>query len=230
MRAFLFLPSMLVVLFSSWPLGATDPVPPKTLMTKAGKLLLSESLATGLGKGWLLAKGKWEPADDAVRGAELKSDKHQAVARRNLDMKDVVVQYSFKLGATKITCLSFNAAKGHVSRVQLTPTLISVCKDPQDGAKKVEVREILDQREISLKTDEWHTLTVELRGPEILATLDGKITVFGTHPANDKAKASVGFTVKGGPAFFKDLAVWEATEAMDWKETKARLIAEKIKK
>lgn len=201
------------------------PAPPKTLATTPGKLLLSDTLATGLGKEWKSAKGKWEATDGATRGAELKADMHGAVTRRNLDMKDAVISYSFKLDGTKQTTLSLNGAKGHIGRAVVRPTGISVQKDDQDGKTGDDKPAPLDTVAVDVAPGVWHTLVVELRGPEIVATLDGTHTAFGSHPALDKPKANLGLTVAGESAAFKNLAVWEAAPSKEWEATRAKLQA-----
>ncbi len=56
---------------------------------------------------------------------------------------------------------------------------------------------MLDTATVGIKPGEWHTLVVELRGPDILATLDGEHTAFGTHDAIGTAKTNLGLTVAG---------------------------------
>jgi hypothetical protein len=133
-----------------------------------------------------------------------------------------VLQYSFKLDGAASTTLSFND-KGHVCRVSIRPTALVVQKDDQDGKTKPDKGEVLDTKAISLKPGEWHTLVVELRGPDILATLDGTTTAYGTHAAIDKAKANVGITVAGESASFKNLTIWEGTPSKEWDANKAKL-------
>jgi hypothetical protein len=214
--------------------SAADPVPtalsPKTVMLTPGKVLLDDPLAAAPGKDWKLGKGKWEAVDGAVRGAEVKADMHGAVMRRNLEMKDVVIAYSFKLDGAKVTTLSLNGAKGHISRVRITPTGVSVQKDDQDGKDGPDKAAVLDTATVEVKAGEWHTLAVELRGPDILATLDGKYTAFGTHDAINTTKTNLGLTVAGETASFKSLKVYEAKETVkDWDATRAKLLAERKK-
>jgi len=206
---------------------ATQPAS-KTLMVSTGKLLLSDDLNAALGKDWKASKGKWELVDNAIRGAELKADMHGAVARHNISMKDAVIEYSFKIDGTKQTTLSLNGAKGHVCRVLVRPTGITVQKDDQDGQDGPDKAAALDTVEVSVKPGEWHTLVIELRGPDILATLDGKYTAFGSHAAIDVEKTNLGLTVAGESASFKGLRVWDSTGTQkDWDTTKAKLVADK---
>lgn len=206
---------------------ATQPAS-KTLMVSTGKLLLGDDLNAALGKEWKASKGKWELVDGAIRGAELKADMHGAVARRNITMKDAVIEYSFKIDGTKQTTLSLNGAKGHVCRVLVRPTGITVQKDDQDGKDGPDKAAVLDTVEVSVKPGEWHSLVVELRGPDILATLDGKYTAFGSHAAIEVEKTNLGLTVAGESASFKGLRVWDSTGTQkDWDTTKAKLVADK---
>lgn len=209
----------------------TAATPPQTVMLTTGKALLDDPLNAALGKDWKVGKGKWEPVDGAIRGAELKDDMHGAVARRDLAVKDAVIAFSFKLDGAKQISLSLNGAKGHISRVRITPKSVVVQKDDQDGKNGPDTAAVLDTATVDIKTGEWHTLVVELRGPDILATLDGKHTAFGTHEAIAKEKANFGLTVAGETASFKGLKVYEATgPAKDWDATREKLLAGRKKK
>jgi hypothetical protein len=208
--------------------AAEPPTAPKTAMLSTGKLLLSDDLNAELGKDWKVGKGKWEPVEGAIRGSELKADMHGAVARRNLAFKDAVIAFSVKLDGTKRVSLSLNGAKGHVSRVVIRPTEITVQKDDQDGENGPDKAVPLDTATTTVKTGEWHTVVVELNGPNILATLDGKHVAFGTHAAIDQEKTNLGLTVAGEFASFRDLRIWESTGVLkEWESTRTRLLADK---
>lgn len=58
----------------------------------------------------------------------------------------------------------------------------------------------------------------------MLATLDGKTTIFGAHPAVEKPKANIGFTVSGESASFKNLKISSGTLSKDWGKTKDSLL------
>jgi Domain of Unknown Function (DUF1080) len=214
---------------------AAEPVAPagapQTVANVPGKLLIDDPLISALGKDWKVGKGKWYVADGAIRGAELKDDMHGAVARRDFAAKDAVVAVSFKLDGAKVISLSFNGAKGHISRVRVTPKGVSVQKDDQDGKNGPDTGAVLDTANVDIKAGEWHALVVELRGADILATLNGKHTAFGTNEAIAKDKTNIGLTVAGETASFKGLKVYEATEAAkDWSSAREKLLAERKKK
>lgn len=210
--------------------ATTSAAAPVTVMLAPGKVLLDDPLNAPLATEWKAAKGKWEAVDGAVRGAELPADMHGAVARRPVPMTDAVIAFSFKLDGAKVISLSLNGTKGHVGRVRITPAGVTVQKDDQDGKNGPDKGAMLDTAKVTIKPGEWHALVVELRGPDILATLDGKHTAFGTHEALDKPKANLGLTVAGTSASFKGLTVRDAAgPAKDWDATRAKLLAARKK-
>lgn len=194
-----------------------------TKMVTIEKVIFEDNLAKGFGEGWKTAKGKWTNVDGSIKGSEIKTDMHGAVSRHDASFNDGVVIFNFKLEGTKGISLSLNATKGHICRVVIKPTGFSVVKDSQDktaGDKSI----TLASSDIPIKTDEWHSMILELQGPNMLATLDEKITIFGAHPAVEKTKANIGFTVSGESASFKNLKISSGTLSEDWGKTKDSLL------
>lgn len=202
---------------------ATSPL--DTLMCERGKLLLSDSFETGPSKEWRVAKGKWEGVDGATQGSELKADKHVAAIRVNRKVRNLVLQYCFKIDGSKTTTLSINDAKGHNSRVLINANGFSVRKDDHDHAGP-DKAELLQTVKTKIEPGKWHTLVVEFNGPEMLARLDGKQVAYGSHEAIDVDKTNFGLTVGGESVSFKNLSLWEATPKADWSESKAKVIAQ----
>lgn len=200
---------------------------PATLMLTPGKLLVNEPLDKPFGKEWFGKPGKWEVVDGVMRGAERADDMHGAVRRREVRFTSAIVQFQFKLdGATAIS-LSMNAEKGHVCRVRVLPTGFTVQRDKDK--EKNEKPAVLDKRDIKVAPKEWHSMVVEMNGKDFLARLDGKDVAFGSHDGLTVTKASVGFTVQGESASFKNLRVYEGTLMKSWNETKMTLSAERKK-
>ncbi|MCA9267372.1 MAG: hypothetical protein KDA41_02830, partial [Planctomycetales bacterium] len=84
----------------------------------------------------------------------------------------------------------------------------------------------LQKVDVAVAEGQWHTLVIELSGPELLARLDGKQVAYGTHAAIDVAKTNIGLTVGGQSVSFKNLRVWEATAKADWPTTRAKYLPE----
>ncbi|PQO33356.1 hypothetical protein C5Y96_10920 [Blastopirellula marina] len=199
--------------------------PLDTLMCERGKLLLSDSFETGPSKQWRTAKGKWEAVDGATQGSELKADEHVAAMRVNQKVRNLVLQYSFKMDGSKTTTLSINDAKGHNSRVMINANGFSVRKDDHDHAGP-DKAELLQMVKTKIAPGKWHTLVVEFNGPEMLARLDGKQVAYGSHEAIDVDKTNFGLTVGGESVSFKDFSLWEATPKADWSQSKAKVISQ----
>lgn len=205
-------------------LATGDPTPePKPLMTERGKLLLRADFSQPPGKDWSQNKGKWEVVDGALRAAQLKSDQHAAVMRHPLPAQNVIIQYAFKLDGVRVTTLSINGVKGHVCRVLLRPSGLTVQKD-KDKKKAGDKALLLDNCETPLKPGTWHTLLVEIQGKEMVASVDGKHVAFGAHDGIDVKRANFGLTVGGESVSFKDLRVWEALPSKSWDATRAGLL------
>ncbi len=200
-------------------ISAETPADVNTKMVTIDKTVLEDSLTKGFGDGWKSAKGKWENVDGSIKGSEIKADMHGAVSRHDASFSDGVVSFNFKLEGAKGISLSLNATKSHICRVAIKSSGFSVVKDSQDK-KAGDKSMVLASSEIMIKAGEWHSMVLELQGPNMLATLDGKKTILGTHQAVDKPKANLGFTVSGESASFKDLKISSGTLSKNWDKTK----------
>lgn len=227
-------------------LAFADDALPKTLLTERGKLLFSENFskpvekaapptppAKGAAKpaagaaraewttGWRLRPGKWEFADGAMRGTELKDDMHGAVARYPFKFKDAVIQYEVRLDGCKQTTFSVNDAKDHVCRVLLNKAGFRAQKDDHDhdGPDKAKP---FNTVAAPIADGVWQTVLIEIKGEEMIATIAGKSS-FGADALIGTEKANFGFTVAGDGASFRNLRVWEALPNPNWAANKKAL-------
>jgi hypothetical protein len=199
-----------------------NPSEKPTVMTVRGKVLFRDALDKPLAGGWVAAKGTWEAGDGSIRSTERPADKHAAAARRPLSFRNAVIQYSFKLDGAKGTSLSLNDAGGHVGRVFITPQALSVRKDDHDktGPDK---GAILQTIPVAIEPGRWHTLLIEIQGPEMLARIDDGPVALGSHQGLDVAKTNLGLIVSGDSVSFKNLVIWEAQPNPEWTATRAKL-------
>jgi hypothetical protein len=193
-----------------------------TFLAERGKLLLSEDFSGG--DGWTRPKGKWEAAGGVLRGDEKPEDKHGAVSRHKIELKDAVIQVGVRLDGCKTATLSINDSKGHLCRLLIRPTGFTVQKDDHDhaGPDKAVVFQTV---ETPVEAGVWHTFSLEMVGNELLGAMDGKHIGFGAHDAIRTPKADLGLTVSGQGASFKALRIWEATKNPGWEATKSKLPA-----
>lgn len=173
--------------------------------------------------GWRLRPGKWEFADGAMKGTELKEDAHGAVARFPLTYKDVVVQYDVRLDACKQTTFSVNNAKEHVCRVLISKDGFKAQKDDSDHAGPDKAK-VFNNVAMPITPGTWHTVLIEIKGEEMVATIDGKSST-GSDRLIGVEKANFGFTVSGDGASFRNLRVWEAQANPAWEKNKKLISA-----
>ncbi|MBM4154079.1 MAG: DUF1080 domain-containing protein [Lentisphaerae bacterium] len=193
----------------------------KPLLGVPGKLVYENDLAAGVPEGWAAAKGKWEAADGALRGAELAADKHGAVMRMARPLQDFIIGFEVKLDGAKGTSLSINDPKGHLARIAVAPTSVRVTKDDHDktGPDKAEV---FGHLKADIAPGAWTKVRMEIVGDTMLAKA-GEIVACGTHEQLAGPKSNVGLTVAGETASFRNFKVWEATRNPDWEAVKAAL-------
>jgi len=205
------------------------------LLTKPGKLLFSEDLTEVPHErdkqnkirrgGWQSGKGKWEIKDGVLVGAEKLEDKHGAMLTKpGLPFHNAAVQISFRLdGARAITLDANSQMLGRIIAVTVTSTSLKLSVSLSGGDKM----DVLDTVPLKLESGTWHTLVLEMQGTNVLASIDGREVVFGTHERVNVDKNSVQLRVGGESVAFKNLRVWETVPNDAWAATKAKLLNER---
>lgn len=195
----------------------------KPLLGVPGRLVYENALSAGVPEGWTVAKGKWEAADGALRGAELAADNHGAAMRKTMPLQDFIIQFEVKLDGAKGTSLSINDPKGHLARISVAPTAVRVTKDDHDktGPDKAAIFGAL---KADIQPGAWTTVRLEIVGDTMLGKA-GEIVACGTHEQLAGPKSNFGLTVAGETASFRNFKVWEATRNPDWDAVKAALPA-----
>ena len=210
------------------PLVAADA--PVTLLAQPDKEIVGDLLTKdSKAADWKTAKGRWERTADGVRVEEIPADKHGAVSRVAQKLQDLVIAFEFRLDGAKSVSLSINAAKDHMARVIITPTTLRVQKDDNDhdGPDKAVV--FLNAAQ-TFEAGTWHRVVLEMVGDTLVATVDGKISGFGSHELFKSEKVSPGFTCAGQSATFRHFTLWsaKAEPKAGWKEASVQ-IAEAMK-
>jgi hypothetical protein len=205
------------------PLCAADA--PATLLAQPDKEIVSDALTKDAKAAeWKIAKGKWERTAEGIRVEELPDDKHGAAGRVPVKLQDFVAAFEFRLDGAKTISLSINDAKEHVARVMITPTSLRVQKDDHDhdGPEKSIV--FLNQAQ-AFEAGSWHSVVLEMVGDTIVATIDGKISGFGSDELFKAEKANPGFTCAGQSATFRNFVIWsaKAEPKASWKETSIKI-------
>lgn len=178
-------------------------------LAKPGKVMLSDDFdGETLGKEWAAVKGEWKIKDGAIAAKELKADEHAAVLICKLKNRDSIVRFSFKLdGSTNGFHFSLNHAKGHLFRVIVAPTGLTVRTDADKKDKSIK-SELIAQAKAKFEQGKWYTLQVEMVGDRVVAMTDNGLKVTGQHPRLDTEKPNYRFVMKGETLSIDDLKIW----------------------
>jgi hypothetical protein len=217
---------------------------PVTLMTKPGKLLVSEDFAqqppppegstaqfaSGF-KGWrcnvVPRGGHWEAVDGMFKGTENPEMHHPATASIGLDFKDVIITCEVRMHdvpldgrKTRFFAVRTCDTKDYVCSIFLNETGLRIEKDDNDhGGPDKAVP--LGALAAPIKLGEWQKVTFEILGEEMVGTLNGQ-SLTGRHPLIGEDKKSIMF-VSGVEGAVRHLRVWEALPNPDWAKTRAAL-------
>jgi hypothetical protein len=217
---------------------------PATLMTKPGKLLVSEDFAqqppppegstaqfaSGF-KGWRCnvaeRGGHWEAVDGTFKGTENPAVSHPATASIGFDFKNVVIScevrmHDVPLDGRKARFFAVRTCdtKDYVCSIFLNETGMRIQKDDNDHAGPDKAVP-LGALQTPFKLGEWQKVTFEILGDEMVGTVNGR-SLTGQHPLIGSEKHSVMF-VSGVEGAVRHLRVWEALPNPDWAKTKSTL-------
>lgn len=222
-----------------------------TLMTTRGKLLTSEDFVAApapfTGKpvgfasgftGWRYNSsttggkgGRWETANGEFRGIETPGANHPATASFGMAFQDVIIQCDVRLNdvvdeGRKYRSLFVKATDAKDYVISLSLGQGGLFLSPYDADK---INPATKQREKGttvkllkpIKLNEWHTVVLEIRGDEVVGTLDGQ-SITLSNPLIGTAKHSL-MLGAGTEASFRRLRVWEALPNAEWAKNKAKL-------
>ncbi len=216
------------------PFAATAADIPAEPLAQKGESLLSDDFErVGLGD-WKSLIPTFTVTNGVLKGVQKRAD-HGAVGRVYRPMKDVVVEFKFKLDGSS----GFNAAfddqtfkgshAGHICRVAFTPKQVTLGDDKEgamrndiyemrkDPARKAEANKLLAGRSssapITLDPANWHQVTIEIAGDWMSVSLDG-------HPAGHlqspgiahNTKSSFHFAVNGPGVLFDNVRIWKTQD------------------
>jgi hypothetical protein len=222
---------LLTLLCLAIPLAAAlAEIPLEPLAQKGDPLLSDDFERAGLGD-WKSLIPTFTVTNGVLKGVQTRAD-HGAVGRVYRPMKDVVVEFRFKLDGSS----GFNAAfddqafkgshAGHICRIALTTKQLTLGDDKEgamrndifemrkDPARKAEGNKLLAGRNssapVTLDPEKWHQVTIEIAGDRMRVTLDGKPAGFLQSPGlAHPTKTSFHFAVNGPGVLFDNVRIWK---------------------
>lgn len=215
---------LLAVVCCAQTASAEAPVAPETQLCKPGKLVAFEKfdrpeMMVKKGKPeagqWRDGLGDWKTVDGAAYAiqegpSEKRPNGHEAVCEYVTDMGDFVLTAEFKMNDSPQAGFVFrdtNQPNLHQGRVMIRPNAFWIQK--MSGISKETRREELKRIKHDIDPKQWHTITIEVSGDRMRATIDGQ-ALEGTHERFLDRKGRIGFVARGEGALFRNVAIWEA--------------------
>jgi len=160
-----------------------------------------------LGKKWVASKGEWTIKDGVLIGSEKKEDEHAAVLTLQQPNRNSIIRFSFQLDGASGFNLSFNHAKGHLFRIAVSDTGLTLTKDAdkKDPNSKAKA---LAKASGKFDSKQWHTLLVEIQGDKVSVQSDSGAKLDIREPSLDVEKTGYRFVMRGESLLLDDIKVW----------------------
>ena len=181
----------------------------KPILAKPAKVLAEDAFTgTALAKTWSTAKGDWQVHDGTLVGKEKAEDKHAAVCGLTVPNHDSIIRFSFKLDGAKGVGLSYNHAKGHLFRVNVSAKGVTVQTDvdkADPSSKSVQI----GKAEAKFEPGQWYTMQVEVKGQKVAVQIDNGVKIEGSNATLDVDKTGYRFVTTGESLILADVKAWE---------------------
>lgn len=221
--------SLMILLGCAAALSADEPV---TQHADPDKLLFSDDFSRAEpGEAWTGSSRSFRIEDGVFVVTQRTDATHPAVTRVTSEFKDGIVTFRFRFDDAPRFGVVFNdknyedSHAGHICRVSVSHTLISIGDDKEgsmkhgiyelreDPARRAEYDAIIENRQakVPAKFDEgrWYSMTIEIVGDEMAVSVDDKPVLRFKSPGIDHViKNHWGFTVSGQSMAFDDLQLW----------------------
>ena len=178
-------------------------------IAKLGTLALEQAFDSPLKKTMVAVKGEWNVVDGVLIGKELASDHHAAVLNCVKQNRNSVVRFSFKFdGDTRGMHFSLNKKRGHLFRVIVSPTKLSINldKDKKDPASKAVA---LGNANGKFVPGNWYTMQIEMVGDQVAVQTDNGMELAVSHEKLDVDKPGYRLVMRGNSLSIDDLHVWD---------------------
>lgn len=158
----------------------------------------------------------WQVVDGALRGRNFPEEFHPAGITRKIAGNDVRVSFRFRFSAGGMAGITVRGPNPiverdfHVAVLHIRPTSITAADNtvlhPKDSPEAAALAKqggwnrkffYATKEDVKIAPDEWHDLSLELRGKELTAFIDGKKVLEYTTLAGDAPKTSIGLQPGG---------------------------------
>jgi len=158
----------------------------------------------------------WQVVDGALRGRNFPEEFHPAGITRKITGNDVRVSFRFRFSAGGMAGITVRGPNPIVERdfqvavLHIRPTSITAADNtvlhPKDSPEAAALAKeggwnrkffYAKKEDVKILPDEWHDLSLELRGKELTAFINGRKVLEYTTLAGDAPKTSIGLQPGG---------------------------------
>ena len=206
-------------------------IPAQPLAQKGEQLFSDDFERNDIGE-WKTVVPTFTVKDGVMRAEQTRAD-HGAVGRIHRPMRDVIVEFKFKLDGSTGFSAVFNdhhfkgSHAGHLCRATFTAKQLRLGDDKEgimrndifemrnDPARKAELEKLLAGRgsasAVSIEQAKWYHASIEIVGDQMRVSLDGKPVGWLKSPGiAHETKESFHFTVSGPGVVFDEVRIWKA--------------------
>jgi len=140
--------------------------------TATTNVCIEEKFDGPLSDEWFWGLGTWTAKDGVLRGFESGTRRHGPVKMRKFPLRDGVVECEFRLtGKATFVGIIFNGTpeRGHIVHLVMAKDKIRILAHSAKG----DGGELLSQP-AALAVGKWHSVKIEFKGSEMIATVDGR--------------------------------------------------------
>ncbi|MBI3880981.1 MAG: DUF1080 domain-containing protein [Verrucomicrobia bacterium] len=210
--------TLLLFVFSAFLCGQCSAADLEPTLGKKGKLLLEEKFdGDTLPKGWTGKTGGLRVADGVLHASQKKEDSRLGLFSREQPMQDAAIQIDFKFAGARGINVSCNPSPGELSKhghlfsVMITPAMWNITEHNDKSDRNSKSKALSSARE-KFETGKWFTLLIEMKGDEVIATVEGKKPLRASSKDFHVKKPGLEFRVIGPneqEVHFDNLKVWE---------------------
>jgi len=185
---------------------------------KKGRLLLEEKFdGDTLPKGWYLKAGGLRVVSGVLHASQKKDAGRLCLFDCELPMQDAAIQVDFKFDGASGLNVSVNPSPGelrkhgHLFSVMITRRMWNITEH-NDKADRNSRSKALSSAPENFEAGKWYSLLVEMKGEQVIATVEGKKPLRATSKDFRVKKPGIEFRVAGREneeVNFDNLRVWE---------------------
>ncbi|MCB1124285.1 MAG: hypothetical protein KJT03_22225 [Verrucomicrobiae bacterium] len=201
-----------------------------TLLNMEGAMIMEETFTgTEFPKEWTKGAGDWSMLDNTLHGSQRTSDHHIAFFYRMMPLPNpVVMRCDVRFEGNEVFAFAFNGTIRQDDHL----FVISVSKD-EISAKAINSK--FDKNDLGgqiasvshdLSENTWHTVTIEVRGPEMVVYVDPQHVLYGTHDKVGRPIGNFGLRIGGDDNHYgsiDNVRIYSARKNPIWDKRKASL-------